>query len=173
MASKVLVAYATKYGSTREIAEKIGQVIAEAGLESEVLPAEKVTDLANYRAVVLGSAAYIGNWRKEAVVFIRKFDDELEQLPTWIFSSGPLGQGDAQQEMKGWKYPTALGPVIERIQPRGITIFHGTVNLAKLNLLERWMMKNMKEVGHDARRWNLIEKWAKDIANTLKNPERN
>jgi menaquinone-dependent protoporphyrinogen oxidase len=169
MAKKVLVAYASKYGSTREIAEKIGQVITQSGLEAEVLAAEKVKDIAAYQAVVLGSAAYIGNWRKEAITFIRKFDDELEQLPTWIFSSGPLGTGDALQEMKGWKYPASIDPVIERIKPRGITVFHGTVNLKKLSFMERWMMKNMKEAGHDARRWDLIEKWAKEIAGAVSN----
>jgi len=164
MANKVLVSYASKYGSTREIAEKIGQVLAGAGLDAEVLPAGTVKEVTGYKAVVLGSAAYIGNWRKEAVAFIRKFDDELEKIPTWIFSSGPLGSGDAQVEMKGWKYPLSLEPVIERIKPRGVMVFHGTVNLKRLNFFERWIMKNMKEVRHDARRWDLIEKWAGEIA---------
>jgi menaquinone-dependent protoporphyrinogen oxidase len=56
---RVLVAYATKYGATAEIAEKMGQVLRQAGLQTDVLPADRVGDLAPYRAVVLGSAVYM------------------------------------------------------------------------------------------------------------------
>ena len=65
---KVLVAYGTKHGATAEIAEKIGQVLRQAGLPTEVLPADGVGDLTPYKAVVLGSALYIGRWRKGAKV---------------------------------------------------------------------------------------------------------
>jgi menaquinone-dependent protoporphyrinogen IX oxidase len=37
MNTQVLVAYATKYGATAEIAEKIGQVLRQAGLRTDVL----------------------------------------------------------------------------------------------------------------------------------------
>ena len=71
MDEQVLVAYATKYGATTEIAEKIGQVLRQAGLSADVLPVDRVGDLSTYRAVVLGSAVYIGQWRKEAVRFLK------------------------------------------------------------------------------------------------------
>ncbi|MEA3375393.1 MAG: flavodoxin domain-containing protein, partial [Chloroflexota bacterium] len=67
MAHQVLVAYATKHGATAEIAKKVGQVLREAGLPTDVLPAGDVGDLTSYSAVVLGSAIYIGRWRKDAV----------------------------------------------------------------------------------------------------------
>ena len=60
MKNQILVAYATKYGATKEIAEKIGQVLRQAGLRVEVLPAAQVDTLAPYQAVVLGSAVYAG-----------------------------------------------------------------------------------------------------------------
>jgi menaquinone-dependent protoporphyrinogen oxidase len=56
MEGQVLVAYATKYGATAEIAEKIAQVLRQAGLYTDVCPADRVSDLAPYKAVVLGSA---------------------------------------------------------------------------------------------------------------------
>ena len=71
MNTQVLVVYATKYGATAEIAEKIGQVLRQAGLRTDVLPADGVSDLTPYKAVVLGSAVYIGKWRKEAVKFLQ------------------------------------------------------------------------------------------------------
>jgi menaquinone-dependent protoporphyrinogen oxidase len=158
MGNQVLVTYASKYGATREIAEKIGPVIQQSGLETEVIFADKVKDLSGYQAVVLGSAAYIGNWRKEGTAFIRKFDDQLETKPTWIFSSGPLEEGDAVELMKGWKYPKDLDPVIVRIKPRDITVFHGALNFQRMNFLERMMMKRFKVARDDFRRWDLIEK---------------
>jgi len=60
MAHSVLIAYATKYGATEEIAGKIGEVLRQAGLTADVLPADKVGDVTSYQAVVLGSAVYAG-----------------------------------------------------------------------------------------------------------------
>ena len=60
MEIRVLVTYASKYGATAEIAEKIGQVLRQAGLQADVLPVNRVNDLTPYKAFVLGSAAYMG-----------------------------------------------------------------------------------------------------------------
>lgn len=70
MDSQILVAYATKYSATEEIAEKIGQVLRQAGLSADVLPAERVSNLSPYKAVVLGGAVYVGRWRKNAATFL-------------------------------------------------------------------------------------------------------
>ncbi len=64
MVAKVLVAYATQYGATAEIAQCIAQVLQQSGLQAEVLTAERVLDVAPYQTVVLGSAVYAGMWRK-------------------------------------------------------------------------------------------------------------
>ncbi len=72
MDAQVLVAYATKYGTTAEIAEKITEVLRQAGLRTDVLPADRVGDLNPYRAVVLGSAVYIGMWRKDMQSCMKK-----------------------------------------------------------------------------------------------------
>jgi menaquinone-dependent protoporphyrinogen oxidase len=64
MCNQVLVVYATKYGATAEIAQKIGKVLTQAGFHTDTLPANRVIDLSNYTAVVLGSSVYMGQWRK-------------------------------------------------------------------------------------------------------------
>jgi len=164
MNKKVLVAFASKYGATKEIAEKIGQVIAQAGLETDTLPAEKVKDLSDYKAVVLGSAAYIDGWRREATGFIKKYENQLAEVPIWIFSSGPLEEGDAIELMKGWKYPKSLEAVFSHIKPLDITVFHGAVNFQRMNFLERGMMNRFKLAKSDFRKWDMIEAWARGIA---------
>lgn len=60
MNTQVLVTYATKYSATAEIAEKIGQVLRQGGLHTDVLPTDRVSDLSPYKAVVLDSALHIG-----------------------------------------------------------------------------------------------------------------
>jgi len=164
---KVLVAYATKYGATAEIAEKIGQVLRQAGLQTDVLPADRVVDLTPYKAVVLGSAVYIGQWQKKAATFLQANEKALMERPVWLFSSGPTGEGDPVQLMKGWRFPTALQPIAERIHARDMAIFHGALNPKKMNLIEKWLINNVKAPVGDFRDWDAINAWASAISDAL------
>ncbi len=167
MTTRVLVAYGTKYGATAEIAEKIGQVLRAAGLVVDVRRANQAGDPAAYQAVVLGSAVYIGKWRKEAVRFLQDNEQTLARLPVWIFNSGPLGEGDAAELAGEYGFPKGLRPITDRIHPRDIMIFHGAVDLQKLNPLERWMFKNVSSTVGDFRKWDAIAAWANGIAVAL------
>ena len=167
MANQVLVAYATKYGATAEIAEKIGPVLRQAGLRTDVLPADRAGDLSAYGAVVLGSAVYIGRWRKEAAKFLTANERALSGKPVWLFSSGPPGEGDPVELQDGWRFPGSLQPVADRIQPRDIAVFHGSVDVDKLNFLEKWMLKNVGTPAGDFRDWEAITAWATAIAAEL------
>lgn len=168
MNTQVLVVYATKYGATAEIAEKIGQVLRQADLRGDVLPVDSVSDLTPYKAVVLGSAVYMGQWRKEAVEFLQANEKALAERQVWLFSSGPTGAGGPVELTKGWRFPQAQQPIADRIQPRGIAIFHGSVNIKKLNFIEKWMLKNFQTPLGDFRDWEAITSWATSIANVLK-----
>lgn len=168
MDNQILVTYATKYGATAEIADKIGQVIRQAGLPLDVLPADRVADLSPYKAVVLGSAVYVGRWRKEAVTFLKANEKVLAEKFVWLFSSGPTGMGNPIELMKGWRFPKDLQHIADRIQPQDITLFHGAVDLKKLNRLHKWMVKKVESPIGDFRDWNAITAWAKAIADELK-----
>jgi menaquinone-dependent protoporphyrinogen oxidase len=168
MDTKVLVAYASKYGATAEIAEKIGQALKQEGLQADVLPVKSVKNLSEYKAAVIGSAVYIGQWRKEAANFLKKNEKMLTERPVWLFSTGPAGEGDPVQLMKGWRFPKGLQPVADSIKPRDIAIFHGNVDTNKMNFFEKWMISNVKSPMGDFRDWNAITKWATDIASALK-----
>ena len=164
---RVLVTYATKYGATAEIAEKFGQVLRQAGLQTDVLPADRVGDLSPYKAVVLGSAVYMGQWQKKAATFLRANEKALAERPAWLFSSGPTGEGDPVQLMKGWRFPTALQPIADRIHARDIAIFHGALDPKRMNLIEKWMIKNVKAPLGDFRDWDAITAWASAISDAL------
>jgi len=166
--TQVLVVYATKYGATAEIAEKIGQVLGQAGLRTDVLPTDRVRDLHSYKAVVLGSAVYIGRWRKEATTFLKANEKVLAEQLVWLFSSGPTGEGDPVELTEGWHFPKALQPIADRILPRDIAVFHGAINMKKLNLIEKWMINKVKAPLGDFRDWDAITSWATAIADVLK-----
>jgi menaquinone-dependent protoporphyrinogen oxidase len=166
--NKILVAYATKYGATAEIAEKIGQVLRQAGLSVDVIPVHRVSDPGSYKAVVLGSAVYIGGWRREAAGFLKSNEKTLARLPVWLFSSGPTGEGEPETILKGWRFPKALQLIADRIRSRDIALFHGAIYEDRIGFVEKWMINNVKAPFGDFRDWAAITAWAMAIADTLK-----
>lgn len=163
MEKSILVAYASKRGATKEIAEKIGEVLRQKGSRVEVLPANKVRNLTPYGTVVLGSAVYIGLWRREAVKFLKQHAQRLSELPVWLFISGPTGPGDPLELTEGWLFPESLRPIIERIQPRGITCFGGKLETKAMNFLEKMIINKVQAPTGDFRNWEAVTKWAEAI----------
>ena len=168
MEGKTLVTYASKHGATAEIANKIAGVLQDSGLSAEVLPMERVSDLGSYGAVILGSAVYMGQWRKEAAAFLENHKNALAGRAVWVFSSGPTGQGDPVELLKGWRLPEALRPIADHIQPRDIAVFGGALDAAKLGFFERMILKMVKAPTGDFRDWAAITAWAQGIAAALK-----
>jgi menaquinone-dependent protoporphyrinogen oxidase len=168
MESDVLVAYASKYGSTATIAEKIGEVLNQAGVRATVTTVDQVKDMSGYRAVVLGSGVYAGQWLKEAVSFLKSQESELANRLVWIFSSGPTGQGDPVELVKGWRFPEGQQAIADRIGPCDLVVFHGSIDLDKLNFAEKLIIKGVKAPTGDFRDWDAIAAWAEAIAATLK-----
>jgi menaquinone-dependent protoporphyrinogen oxidase len=84
---KVLVSAASRHGATSEIAEEIGKA-----LRVDVRPAEQVSSVEDYEAVVLGSAVYAGRWLQPARELAERHAGALSERPVWLFSSGPVGE---------------------------------------------------------------------------------
>lgn len=168
---EILVAYATKYGSTGEIADKIGESLRENGFDVRVASVQRVEALGSFRAVVLGSGVYAGRWRKDAARFLISHKDELAQCPLWLFSSGPAGSGDPVELTKGWRFPQNLQPIASFIKPRDVALFHGVLDASRMNILERILVKMIKAPVGDFRDWNAIAAWAASIANSLKDQD--
>jgi menaquinone-dependent protoporphyrinogen oxidase len=162
--TRILVAYATKHGATAQIAQSIGEKLQHQHHQVDVLPVEDVTDVVQYDAFVVGSAVYIGQWRKEAARFLEEHETLLSKRDVWLFSSGPTGEGDAEELLQGWHFPEKLQPLADRIQPHDIVIFHGVLDKAELNFIERFMIRGVKAPLGDFREWDSIETWAQAIA---------
>ena len=167
MIKSVLVVYASKYGATTEIADKIGEVLRAEGLKVDVRSAKSITDLGGYGAIVLGSAIYAGNWMKEASLMLQAHEGTLASRPVWFFTSGPTGTGDAAALVKGVLFPENIKVYADRIKPRDVVMFHGKIDMSKLNFAEKLIMKAMKAPIGDFRDWDAITAWAKGIAAEL------
>lgn len=170
----VLVAYATKYGSTLEIAEHIAQRLRVAGLTADVRPAESVHELTGYHAFVIGSAAYMGRWHREATEFVRHHVAVLANEPVWLFSSGPLGSratDNQGRDLRVTAEPKEFAEFRAAIQPRGAQVFFGALDLRKLGFRDGLVAKlpaskDLLPEG-DFRDWTVIDGWADQIARDL------
>lgn len=90
MAARVLVAYASKLGSTAAIADTMAQVLRDSGHHAAAIPCRDITSLDEWDAVILGSAVYAAFWQRDARKFTERFHGELAARPLWLFSGGPL-----------------------------------------------------------------------------------
>lgn len=168
---KLLVAYASKYGSTAEIADVIGKELEKRQYEVEVKPVDEIDGLDAYDGFVIGSAVYAGGWMKPAARFLRSNQERLADKPVWFFSSGPTGQGDPNELMDGWTFPENLEKVREAINPKDIILFHGNIDLDTLNFAEKMIIKSVKATVGDYRDWLVIRRWAGKIDLDLKSDQ--
>jgi menaquinone-dependent protoporphyrinogen oxidase len=101
MTHRILVAYASRAGSTADAAKVIGRSLVEGGAQVDVLPMKNVTDLTPYHGVVAGSAIHGGKWLPEAMQFIREHRAELASKPIAAFMVCiTLSMANADQYLK-------------------------------------------------------------------------
>lgn len=163
MQATVLVAFATKHGSTKAIAHAVGSKLHSAGLNARVLPASLVRDLTPYDAVVVGSAIYHDRWLWDGLRFLRRTRGQLRERPLWLFSSGPIGGtpvGDALLETccgTDTRVPDTLVPTLGGLTLRGHATFGGRVDERAASIFERYIPHG------DWRDFEQVRAWARGI----------
>ena len=178
---RVLVAYATRHGATRGIAERIAETLSASGVDAEARPAGSIGALDGYDAFVIGSAAYMNHWLKDAATLVRRHRRLLRERPVWLFSSGPVG---GPTDAKGRDQRAAAVPkdIIEfgpALQARDHHVFFGAyeVDREPIGLAERLAAPIMSRLPAAAREsmptgdfrdWPEIEAWAREIARQLR-----
>ncbi|MGD0862999.1 MAG: flavodoxin domain-containing protein [Candidatus Limnocylindrales bacterium] len=171
----VLVAYASRHGATRGIAERIAETLRGAGLEAEALPVASLKSLAGYDAFVIGSAAYMFHWLRGAAELVRRNRTVLAEKPVWLFSSGPLGGAtDAKgRDQKVVAMPKEMAELADAVHARDHRVFFGALEAGRrpIGLAERFvsLMPAAREglPWGDFRDWPEIEAWAAAIARDL------
>ena len=173
---KVLVAYASRHGATRGIAERVAEVLRTAGLEADLCRAEDVRAPAQYDAFVVGGSAYMNHWEKATTTLVHHHAELLRSRPTWLFSSGPLGTDrvDAKgQDVIAASVPKEFPELEDLVRPRDQAVFFGAYDpdAAPIGVMER--LTRLIPASRDAvptgdfRDWAAIEAWARGIADTL------
>jgi menaquinone-dependent protoporphyrinogen oxidase len=159
---KILVAYGTKRGGTQGLAQMLGHSLATHGAEVAVEPADAVSDVGGFDAVVVGGSLYIGRWHRDATRLVKRCADELASKPVWLFSSGPLGE-DAEEHPDVPPVDKVAG-LMERIGARGHVTFGGALEPDATGFVASKMAKTM---AGDWRDPEAIDQWADEIMASL------
>jgi menaquinone-dependent protoporphyrinogen oxidase len=154
---RILVAYATKRGSTREVAEAVAATLHGQGLAVEVRPARDVSDLSGYDGVVLGGALYTGRLHRDAREFLARHRNTLAVKPAAVFAMGPRTATEKDLAQSRAQLDRALAAVPE-VEPQAVAIFGGVLDPAK----QRFPFSRM--AASDARDWEAIRRWAEEVA---------
>ena len=88
---RVLIGYASRFGSTRDIALRIAGKLGTHGSDVDVRSVDEISDVDPYDAVVFGSGVYDGSWTAEATEFVQRHSAILARKPVWLFSVGSFG----------------------------------------------------------------------------------
>lgn len=170
MSDKILVAYASRAGSTAGVAEAIGKTLAESGAQVEVRPMTEVADLTPYRAVVAGSAIQDRQWLPEAMQFMRTHRATLSQKPFAAFlvcMTMSMKNPQYREGVKAW-----LDPVRALVKPVSEGFFAGALDLRKVPSRRKRLMFRLSILfgvwsEGDHRDWDAIRAWANGLAGKL------
>ncbi len=158
----VLVAYASRNGSTAEIAQAIADGIRARGLVTDLLPVASVSDVGPYDAVIAGSCVYMLRWHPEMVDLLHAHERALSTRDVWLFQSGPL---DDMPETRERPLPVPVQTIADRIGIRGYVIFGGRMEAGAAGVLEN--LFSVGGLGGDFREWPRIRAWADAVAGEI------
>ena len=166
MENKVLVTYASKYGSTQEVADAVAASLREKGLAVDLQPVRKVHSLDGYKAVVLGAAIYYGMWHKDAVNFLSQNEAALSQRPVAVFALGPNSTDENERQSCQAQFDKELAK-FPWLKPVVTELFGGRYP-AKLRFPDSMVAALPASPMHgkpasDVRDWTAIRAWASSL----------
>ncbi len=163
---KILVTYASRRGSNAEIAARIGQQLLAAGHEVIVGPCSEAPGAADFDAVILGSALYVGRWDRTAVGYLASQASQLRGRPTYLFQSGPCGEGF---DLAHVKTPRAVRRLAAQLGLQPPVTFGGRLERSRgRTRLDRWMATGA--LAGDFRDWDQVKAWTAHIVAQLAEP---
>jgi len=162
MNDKILVAYASRLGSTAEVALVIAQTLIDAGENVDIYPVQQVKDLGIYRAVIVGSAIRYGRWLPDAAEFVAENRELLNSIPTWFFTVCMTIAQDTEENRR--KASAFLNPVRALVTPVEEAWFAGKLDYSELTFMQRIIEKIQGLPEGDFRDWKAIRAWASNAS---------
>jgi menaquinone-dependent protoporphyrinogen oxidase len=161
MADRILVAYATRYGSTAEVAEAIGDELRKAGVAVDVRPVTEVSDLSPYSAAIIGSPIYMGKWLPEPQVFIERHQQHLRSIPVAYFAVGLKIEEGSPEILR--KAEASMDQVRMLVKPVEIGLFAGRLESGRLSITDRSIIKLIRAKTGDFRNWEAVRAWGQAV----------
>ena len=175
MKERILVAYASEYGSTAGVAEAIGKELCNRGLGVDLRLAKKVADPGSYRAAIVGSPIYKGKWMPEAVKFLQENSTVLSRIPVAYFTvCMTMYDPTEENRRKASAYMDTVYQSVPQVKPVKVGLFAGALDYSKLSWIMRQIIKAKGSPEGDYRDWDSIRSWAANLnevhgsANTLR-----
>ena len=195
---KILVTYTTMAGSTAEVAQAVGEELAKAGLQVDVLPLAEVKDLGGYAGVVVGAPMIMG-WHRQAKSFLRRHRETFQRIPLAVFVMAisltrtdvkglgnvlvivdeklpkePEKAGSLSFKERYARLSNYLRPILKAVQPAkpvSIGVFGGRLEYGRL----KWwavlfVMLIIQAQAGDRRNWTAIRSWAAGLPAAFKIP---
>ena len=168
--TQILVAYGTRYGSTREVAETVAATLGEQGVDTDVKQAREVRSLDGYDAVVLGTPLYMGTLHKDIRALLEKNQVALEHTPFALFALGPIKADDGLDGSRA-QLINALAK-LPVPTPASTAVFVGSYDPARLGFKDKLLTALPAsplhgEPAHDDRDCGAIRSWARDVSGRL------
>ncbi|MDO5034222.1 MAG: flavodoxin domain-containing protein [Actinomycetaceae bacterium] len=160
---KILLVWASRHGSTKEVAYEIFEQMRDEGVDVEIREASEVSDLSEYGGVVLGSCVYMTQWDESMRRFMKDHQSELFDRELWTFS---VGLSTVQTGLI--KDPARVGATQIGVQPRMNKLFSGHLDPSKLSLRERTIARLGGASEGDFRDWEEIRAWGREVASDAK-----
>jgi menaquinone-dependent protoporphyrinogen oxidase len=164
---RVLIAYASRFGSTRDIAKRIAGKLHTSGSDVDCRSVDEISVVDLYDAVVFGSGVYDGSWTPEATAFVRQHSTILARKPVWFFSVGSFGD---QHPIVGGlmkKEPREINEFDHTVHPRDYRVFAGVIDLEHWPAWGRLLFKALGGRAGDNRQWPDIDTWAEKISHEI------
>jgi menaquinone-dependent protoporphyrinogen oxidase len=164
---RVLVAYASRYASTKGVAERIAEELRARGGEVDLRPAGEELDAGAYDAVVFGGAVYDQHWLPEGEAFVRRNLAALAERPVWLFSVGTFGDTKRLIGPLMRREPADIREIEDAVRPRGYRVFAGVIARDRGPRPSRLFFHALGGRLGDNRDWPAIDAWAREIADGL------
>ncbi|MCW2829695.1 MAG: hypothetical protein JWP31_387 [Aeromicrobium sp.] len=160
----VVIAAATRHGSTTEVAERIERTMREHLSPTWTVSTADLADVQTFGAadaVVLGSAVYLGHWLRPAIKALHYLKD-APLLDLWLFSTGPISD-DLSENAR----VTTPDEMVEQGCAAEHMVFSGRLDTSHLSWWERLIVRAVGAVSGDRRDWAAVDDWATSIATQL------
>ena len=168
---RILVTYGTKYGSTAEIATRIGERLSAAGFDTDVLHANLGTEVLKYDALVVGSPMYAARWLPEPALLLITNRERIADIPIALFSVGMIDvkhPGKLREEHDAW-IENAFNQENVQLNVISNATFTGAYARSNLPFYLRVIDTILRVTPNgDYRRWDEIERWGDEVAASLR-----